>query len=83
MRAKAPSSITDGNASAPPANPTTGAGAPGTIARGHNWILRRLTDGKLDYVQVSSSVDGAGAATGSPPYRTSDFADLFRPPQPA
>lgn len=50
--------------------------ADGTTARGHNWILRKVAGG-MDYVQVTSD----GTLAGTPPYRSSDLADLFRPPQ--
>lgn len=47
-----------------------------SVAKGHNYILRRV-GGVLDYYLVTST----GAAGGTKPYRTADHSDLFRPDQ--
>ena len=46
--------------------------AANSVARGHNWIIRRV-GGVLDYWRVTSD----GTAAGTAPYATSDFAGRY------
>lgn len=49
----------------------------GTVARGHNWFLRRIANGPASFVGYRK-LTANGQADGTAPFRTSDFRNLFR-----
>jgi hypothetical protein len=57
--------------------------ADGVTPRGHNFIPRVTAAGGLDYEEIRALKNSGGSplAAGSPPYRLTDFATLFRPDQ--